>query len=173
MRPEKQSILREIEDELKSAKYVILTDYRGLKSEQMTALRAQLRGNKGNLKVVKNTLLGSASSKTGVGDLGKSLTGPTAMITGQGDITAMAKILRAFIDDNKLPLVKGGVFAGKAITAADVDEMAALPPIEVLLGMMVGTVAAPMQRLVGAMNQKLSSLLYVLKAIEEKKLSGK
>jgi large subunit ribosomal protein L10 len=173
MRPEKQSILREIEGELKGAKYVILTDYRGLKSEQMTALRAQVRSNNANMKVVKNTLLGSASRQTGVADFGKSLTGPTAMITGQGDITAMAKILKAFIDENKLPVVKGGVFAGKAITPADVDEMAALPPIEILMGMMVGTVAAPMQRLVGAMNQKLSSLLYVLKAIEEKKTSGK
>jgi large subunit ribosomal protein L10 len=173
MRPEKESILREINDDLKKAKYVILTDYRGLKAEQLTALRAQMRGGKACFKVVKNSLLGNAARELGYGDIATFLQGPTAMITGDGDITASAKLLKAYIEENKLPVVKGGVFDGKIITAAIVDEMASLPAREILLGMMVGTVAAPMSRLVGAMSQKLSSLLYVLKAIEEKKTSGK
>jgi ribosomal protein L10 len=36
-------------------------------------------------------------------------------------------------------------------------------------GMLVGTIAAPMSNLVGVMSQKLSSLVYVLNAVKEKK----
>jgi large subunit ribosomal protein L10 len=173
MRPEKESMVREIRDDLKKAKYMILADYRGLKAEQMTALRSQMRGGKAGLKVVKNSLLGNAARELGYEDMGKILGGPTAMITGDGDIKVVAKALKTYIEENKLPILKGGILDGKVITAAMVEEMASLPAREILLGMMVGTVAAPMSRLVGAMNQKLASLLYVLKAIEEKKTSGK
>jgi len=55
------------------------------------------------------------------------------------------------------------------LTAVDVEAMSQIPPREVLLGRLVGTIAAPMSQLVGVMRQKVLSLLYVLKAVEEKK----
>jgi len=173
MRPEKESMVRELHEDLKNAKYMILTDYRGLKADQMTALRAQMRSGNAHFKVVKNSLLGNAVREVGYGDIENFLGGPTAMITGDGDITATAKMLKAYVEENKLPIVKGGVLDGKAITAAMVEELASLPAREVLLGMMVGTIAAPMSGMVGALNQKICTLLFVLKAIEEKKTSGK
>jgi hypothetical protein len=41
------------------------------------------------------------------------------------------------------------------------------------LGQVVGTVAAPLSRLVGVLQQKVSSIVYVLKAIENKKNEAK
>jgi large subunit ribosomal protein L10 len=89
-------------------------------------------------------------------------------------VTQVAKVLRAFAKaaTNKLPVVKGGYLSGQTLVAAQVESLADIPPREVLLGRMVGTIAAPMTRLVGAMNQKICSLLYVLKAVADKKAAG-
>jgi len=173
MRPEKQAMVREIREEMEKSKFVILADCRGLRADQMTDLRAKLRAEKSYLKVTKNSFLGKAANELGQNEIAKLLKGPTAMITGAGDVTIAAKILKAFADDNKLPVLKGGMLEGKLYLRADVDALAMLPAREILLGMFVRTVAAPMTGLIGVMNQKVLSLLYVLKAIEEKKTSGK
>ena len=169
MRPEKKAILDEIQGTIEKSAYVVLTEFRGLKVDQMPLLRARLRKTGARMLVVKNSYLSLASGKAGRGDLGGLASGPTAMITGDQDITVVAKLLKAFIQDNGLPVVKGGMLGTRLLTAADVQEMADIPPREILLGRLVGTVAAPMTRLVGVMNQKVLSLLYVMKAIEKKK----
>ena len=92
------------------------------------------------------------------------------MITGKGDISELAKVISGFVKDhNKKAAIKGGCLDGRVLQAADVNALATLPPREVMLGVLVGTVAAPMSQLVGVFNQKLLSLLYVLKAAETKK----
>ena len=58
---------------------------------------------------------------------------------------------------------------GAVLQAADVEALATLPPKKVMQGVLVGTIAAPMSNLVGVMNQKLASLVYVLKAAADKK----
>jgi large subunit ribosomal protein L10 len=72
-----------------------------------------------------------------------------------------------------MPTVKVGVMGNLVLTAAQVDALAELPPREVLLGQVVGTIAAPLSRLVGVMKQKVSTIVYVLKAIEDKKNATK
>ena len=59
-----------------------------------------------------------------------------------------------------------------SLSAEDVDILASIPPREVMLSRFVGTVAAPMSGLVGVMQQKLSTLVYVLKAVEDKKTNA-
>ena len=80
-----------------------------------------------------------------------------------------AKTLSDFIKQHQLPTVKMGVLRGAILSKEDVETLAKLPSREQLLGTLVGTVAAPLTQMVGVLNQKVSSLLYVLKAIEEKK----
>ena len=86
-----------------------------------------------------------------------------------GDVTVVAKLLTKFIKDNERPALKGGRFGTEALSATDIEDMATIPSREVLLGKLVGTIAAPLSQVVGVLNQKVSSLLYVLKAVEEKK----
>jgi len=169
MRAEKESILNEISERIGAAEFVLLTDYSGLNVAAMAELRGQLRGARSRLTVMKNTLVARALD-AGVRDgMAPALKGPTAVVTGVGDITEVAKILKQFTGAHPSASVKGGCLNNSILTAADVEALASLPAREVLLSQVVGTVAAPMTQLVGVMAAKVRSLLYVLKAVEEKK----
>ncbi len=166
MRPEKQSIISEIHGLLEQAGFVFLVDYSGLDVGQLADLRERLRAFDSRVTIAKNTFVRHAGGE----DMAGLLQGPTALVTGTGDVSMAAKALATFIKEHDdKPAMKGGRFEGEVLSAADVVAIASIPPREQLLSMVVGTIAAPMSQLVGVMQQKLSSLLYVLKAVEEKK----
>ena len=171
MRSERESLMTEVRSRLETASYLMLADCRGMKSEQLRELRSQLRGAKTRVTVAKNTIIRIAAKDLGWDDsLSAYLSGPTAMVWGNGDVVQVAKILKNFIKgNNKLPLIKGGRVEGKTITAKDVDALAEMPPREVLVGQLVCTIAAPLSGLVGVMQQKVASLLYALNAVAKKK----
>ena len=168
MRPEKVSIVSEIRSQVQDASFVLLANYQGLKVEQLAELRRQLRGCGAELHVVKNRLFRHVAAERGWQKLDGVLEGPTAMVVGK-DVTGATKILAKFTADNKLPVMKAGILENVYLDKAAIAELAQLPSREELYGKLVGTLAAPMMRLTGAMKQKLSSIVYVLKAIEEKK----
>jgi large subunit ribosomal protein L10 len=95
-----------------------------------------------------------------------------AIVTGT-DVVQAAKTLKKFNSANGMPQVKAGYMGNVYLTSAEIDVLAELPPREVLLAQVVGTVAAPLSRLVGVLQQKVSSIVYVLKAIENKKNEAK
>lgn len=169
MRPEKTEIMREITGRLQDADSAFLLGYGGLTVAEMYTLRQAIRPAGGRALVAKNSMLGKAAASLGWEDLSALLTGPTAVVTGKGDPSELAKALVAFVKAHEKAAVKGGCLDGRVLQAADVDALSTLPSREVMLSMVVGTVAAPLTQLVGVFNQKLLSLLYVLKAVEAKK----
>ena len=169
MRPEKQSIGAELTAKVKGAGYIFLADYKGLSVAKTAELRKQLKGANAKIQVVKNRVFKHVLKGAGVGGLDAGLKGASAMVYGNGDPVATAKVLKDFIKANEKPVIKLGTLQGAMLTAKDVEALAAMPSREIMLGKLVGTIAAPMSSLVGVLNQKVASLLYVLKAIEEKK----
>jgi large subunit ribosomal protein L10 len=169
MRPEKQAVVAEIADRIRDADFAMLVECRGLTVGRMMELRQQLRQKQSRLMVVPNRFLGIAAGAQGIEGLAPCLVGPTAMVTGRGDVTEVAKVLAAYAKANPLLKIKGGVIGRTVIPAGDAESLAKLPPRLVMLGMTVGVIAAPMMGLVGVLNQKVCSLLYVLQAIEKKK----
>ena len=169
MRAEKEAIVSEIQSSVDGAEYVFLTDYRGLSVEKMAALRDELRRAGACVMVVRNAFLGRAMDVLGWGGMESFLEGPTAIISGKGDLSEAAKILKTFGRANNLPPAKGGRLGEKVLSAEDVGMIAALPSRGVLLSVFVGTVCAPMTQLAMVLQQKVLSLLYALKAIEKKK----
>ena len=169
MRLEKKAIVDEIRGQLAGAGYVILADCRGMTVEQMKDLRSQLRGADAVLKVVPNALFGIAAKELGWEGMERFLEGPTAMLVGAGELPKVAKLMRAYVKNANMPVIKGGRLGVQILTPGDVEMMAALPPRDVLLAMAVGTIAAPMTRLAGVMNQKISTLLYALQAVADKR----
>lgn len=153
------------------AEYTLLVDYRGLTVKDMAEFRGHLRSSGASCRVVKNSLLGRAGAERGWAASGSLLTGPTAIITG-GDVMEVSRLLKTFAKGRGLPAAKGGILGDRMLSAGDVVALAEIPSRDVLLGAVVGTLAAPMSNLVGVMSQKLSSLLYVLRAVEEKRKSG-
>jgi large subunit ribosomal protein L10 len=163
LRPEKVAMYNEVQEEVSGALYMILADCTGMSMPQTLALKKELSGAEAKLKVVKNRMLSLICE-----DLGK-VTGPTAMISGSGDVVEVAKIIKKFATENKKPELKGGLVEGTVLSAADAEKLASMPGKKELQAKLVGTLAAPMTQLVGVMDQKVCSLLYVLNAVREKK----
>ena len=172
IRPEKQAMYSEVQENVSGALYMILADYKGMSMPETDEFKKLLRGANARVKVVKNSMLGRISSEMGFDGLAGKLTGPTAMIFGAGDVAEVAKIIRKFSADKERPAVKGGVLEGTVLSAKDVVELAKLPGKKEMQAKLVGTLAAPMSQLVGVMNQKVCSLLYVLNAVGAKKESA-
>lgn len=167
IRPEKQAMYNEVQEQASGALYMLLTDYKGMTMPETDEFKKQLRGADARVKVVKNTTLNRINREMGVEMDG--ITGPTAMIFGAGDVVEVAKILKKFTAEKEKPAIKGGVLEGAVLSADEVLQLAKLPGKQELQAKVVGTLAAPMTQLVGVMNQKVSSLLYVLNAVREKK----
>jgi len=168
MRPEKKSIYDEINTRVSDSEYLLVAEYKGLKVDQISDLRRQLRKGGARMQVVKNRLMRLIARGKGWDKIEPSLKGQSAIVTGK-DIVRAAKTLKEFKGTSGLPQVKAGYMGDVYLSSAQVDALADLPPREVLLGQVVGTVAAPLSRLVGVLQQKVSSIVYVLKAIEDKK----
>ena len=168
MRLEKQSIVKEIQTQLEASNYVLVTAYRGLKVAGFAELRRRLAPEKTRLQVVRNAFLRIAADQCGKGDVMSFVEGPVAIVTG-GDVTRVAKVLRTYARENVALKVCGGIFESAPLTPEGVEQLADIPSREVLYSQLVGTLAAPMQQLVGVLSQKLLSIVYVLKAIGEKK----
>lgn len=169
MRPEKKSIVDELRGKVSDATFVILADYRGLSVAKTEELRRRLGGVSAQFQVIQNRLFRLVAKELSYKGFDEGIKGPSAMVYGKGDVVQAAKVLRDFIKENELPVIKLGSLDGAVLSAADVTELAGLPSKTELHAMLVRTLAAPMTQLVGVMQQKVASIVYVLKAVEEKK----
>jgi large subunit ribosomal protein L10 len=91
------------------------------------------------------------------------------VVFGDGDLAQTARLMRDYRKEHDLPEFKAGSMDHSILDVDQIVQIANLPAREVLLGQAVGTIAAPMTQLVGVLQQKLLSLLYVLKAAQENK----
>ena len=135
--PDKTAAVAEIVEDFRTANATVLTEYRGLSVGLMKQLRRSL-GTKNKYSVVKNTLTKLAAKEAGV-DLDPSLlAGPSAVAFIKGDPIDAAKALRDFSKENPLLVIKGGIFEGKAVTTAEIMQLANLESREVLLAKIAG-----------------------------------
>lgn len=169
MRSEKTSIIEELRNKVKDSSFLIVADYQGLNVGKTEELKRRLRGVKAQFQVIQNRMFKRVASELKQPGLEKGIAGPSAMVYGKGDVVQAAKVLKDFIKENNLPAIKIGSLQGAVLSADDVQQLANLPSREVLLATLVGTIAAPLTQLVGVLQQKVASVVYVLKAIQEKK----
>ena len=143
--PEKTAAVAEIVEDFRTANATVLTEYRGLSVGLMKQLRRSL-GVKNKYSVVKNTLTKIAAKEAGV-DLDPALlVGPSAVAFIKGDPIDAAKALRDFAKENPLLVIKGGIFDGKAVTTAEIMQLANLESREVLLAKIAGAMKASMSK---------------------------
>jgi large subunit ribosomal protein L10 len=169
MRNEKISILNEVIERVKASDFCFILNYGGLKVTQLTTLRQELNKLNSRAMVVKNTYLGKVAKELGWADVSAMLSGPTAVVTGQGDVTEVAKLLVEFVKKNDKAAIKGASLEAAALSAADVDALSKLPSKDTMRAMLLGTLTAPATSLVRVLNAPLLNALYALKAYEEKK----
>ena len=169
MRHEKISILNEVIERVKASDFCFIVNYGGLKVTQLTTLRQELVKLNAQAMVVKNTYLGKVAKDLGWADVSAMLSGPTAVVTGSGDVAEVAKVLVEFVKKNEKASIKGASLEAATLSAADVEALSKLPSKDAMRGMLLGTLMAPATSFVRVLNAPLLNVLYALKAYEEKK----
>jgi large subunit ribosomal protein L10 len=165
-RTEKERVVAELVERLRSTESLIVANYRGLTNAELVALRAKLRGSGAQLQVVKNTLTRRAAEEAGTEPLLALLEGPTAIafVETDGDPIAVAKALSDTAKETKVLAFRGGIMSGRSITADDVEELAKLPAPEVVKSQLVGVIVAPLTQLVGLIAAPLRDLVGLIDA---------
>jgi large subunit ribosomal protein L10 len=163
---QKESVVAELAERLRSTDTLIVADYRGLTMPQVDALRTELLTHGARFQVVKNTLTRRAAEEAGADHLLALLDGPTAIafLESDGDPAAVAKALRAAARETQVIEVRGGLIQGRPISADEIATLATLPSLDVLRGQLVGAIAAPLSTVVGLFNAPLRDLVGVLQA---------
>ena len=163
-RPDKEQLVVELKEKIGNAKALYYTDFTGLNVKSMTELRRRLRKAKVEYVVIKNTLALRAVNESGL--VSQKLKGPTGIVIAK-DPVAAAKVLTDFAKDNdKRPAVKGGLFDGRSVDAAQVAKLANMPSREQMLSQLGGYMQAPMTQFATAMNSLLSNFAGAFEALK-------
>ena len=164
MRPEKTYIVADIQATLKNSPFLLIADYSGMEVKHFEELRVRLGRVDAQIHVIKNTFLKRAIKALGLPELNGALSGQTAMITGESDICAAAKILKTFISEFERPALKAGILDDAILSVEQIKALADLPSKDVLQAKLLGLLLAPATKLVRVLNEPASSLARVLQA---------
>ena len=161
----------EITERLNNSKAMVLVDFKGITVEEISALRGKFREAGVDYVVLKNTLARRAMDEAGITELDHLLVGPSAFAFGMKDEVGPAKVIAEFIEQSKSDkmTVKAGIVSGKVIDAAGVLALSKLPPKEVLIAKMMGSLNAPVTNFVGVLSATLRSLVYAVDAVRKQK----
>jgi large subunit ribosomal protein L10 len=145
---------------------LLVADYRGLTMPQIDELRTRLLASGARFTVVKNTLTRRAAEAAGTDALLALLDGPSAIafLDAEGDMVAAAKALADSARETRVLEIRGGIMQGRAVTAAEVESLATLPPADVLRGQVLGAIVAPLTTLAGLLNAPLQNLVGLIDA---------
>jgi large subunit ribosomal protein L10 len=164
----KSQNVEEIKEKISKAQSVVLVDYRGLNVEQLTELRSRYRKAGVEYKVYKNTMMRFAFKDAGLEEFNQFLKGPSAIAFGYDDPVQVAKVTSEFAKTNEKLEIKAGIVDGKVIDLEGVNNLASLPPREVLLAQVLGGFNAPIQGFANVLQGTIRGLAIVLNAIAEK-----
>lgn len=167
-RPEKILAIKEITELVEKSEYCFVLNYGGLTVSKFAELRKELAKAESAVKVVKNAYLAKVASEKGWEGIDAVLTGPTAMVTGAGDPAEVAKVIVEFLKKNVNASVKAAQLDTATLDQAQVEALSKLPSKDVMRAMFLGTLQAPASSLVRVFAAPLQSVLYVLKAKQDK-----
>jgi large subunit ribosomal protein L10 len=165
---QKQAVVAEVSAELARAQAVVLAEYRSLQVGEMTELRRRARGSGVYLRVLKNTLARRAVADTPFKGLAEQMVGPLAYGISS-DPVAVAKVLQEFAKGNDKLVIKAGAMPNVMMSAKEVVALAQLPSRQELLGMVLGTMQAPVAKFVRTLNEIPGKFVRTLAAVRDQK----
>ena len=164
---QKQATVSEVQTRLAGAQAVIVAEYRGLNVERVTQLRSKARKSGVYLRVLKNTLARRAIKGTPFEKLSEQMVGPLMYGISQ-DPVAGAKVLSEFAKENEQFVIKAGAMPNAVMSVQEIKALAQLPSREQLLAMLLGTLQAPMAKLVRTLNEVPGKFVRTLAAYRDK-----
>ena len=168
MRAEKQILTKEYTARLNASPFFIVANYKGLKVAHLTELRKRLQKAGAEIHVVKNSAFRIAAREAGLAGLPSVLTGQLAVVTGQKDISAAAKVVKNFAAEFDKLKVQFGYLDNQPLAEAAIVALADLPSLDVLRATLLGLLNAPATRLVRLLKTPAEQLARVIKAKSEK-----
>ena len=158
---QKKAVVEGLADKLGRCASSVLVKYEGITVDEDTKMRKALREAGVEYSVIKNTLIGKACDKVGFEALKPNLEGMNAIAISYDDPIAPAKILKEYAEKIETFEIRGGILEGSVVDAATVNELAEIPPKEVLIA-----------KLLGSMQSPLYKFAYVLQAVVDKDAEG-
>jgi large subunit ribosomal protein L10 len=153
---------------LEKSQALVLADYRGLPMADLSALRGKVREANGEFHVTKNTLTELAMKEVGLPAASDMFEGPTAVGFAFDDPPALAKAIVDFAKDSQFMKIKGGYLGNRVLSVAEVEALAALPPLPIVQAQLLGVIAAPAARLAGVIASGVRQVVNVIKAYADK-----
>jgi large subunit ribosomal protein L10 len=165
---QKGTIVEGLAENLSRASIALISEYKGMTAGQSDDMRRRLRAVRGEFRVAKNTLVRLAIKDTRYEALGEKLGGPVGLILSYADPVELAKTVTSMRELADKFKVRGGVLDGKALSAEEVQALAALPPREVIFAQLLGLLQAPATRLARLLNEPGSAMARLLDAISKR-----
>ncbi len=165
---QKKAVVSEVTDAIASAQAGVLAEYRGLTVSQLTELRSAARESNVFIRVVKNNLAKLVIKGSDFECLTEHFVGPV-IFSASEDPVAVAKVMSKFAKDFDDLNITAGAMNGELMDAQVIGNLAKLPGREELLGMLVGTLNAPIQKLVQTMNEVPGRFVRTLAAVADSK----
>jgi large subunit ribosomal protein L10 len=159
---QKRAVVDVLTERIRGCETMIVTDYRGLSVGQVADVRAQLREAGATFHVAKNTLARIAAREADKASLVDLLQGPTAIAFVADDPAAAAKKLSDIARQTRILAVRGGFMDGRMLSAAEIGQLADVPPRDVLRAQVLGAVMSPMQSAYNVLAAPLREFLVVL-----------
>ena len=172
---DKERLVTELTERLKSTDTLLVADYRGLTMPQIDDLRSKLLEHGARFAVVKNTLTRRAAEAAGSDTLLALLEGPTAIafLESDGDPVAVAKALVDAARETRVLELRGGMLEGRPVEPGEIESLAKLPPLDILRGQVLGAVTAPLTGIVALFTAPLQDLYGLIDArIEQLQAQG-
>lgn len=162
--------LKDIKAKVGKANSILFSDFKGVNSKDLTAFREEIREKGGEVLVSKNTLLKKALIENNVEEkVAEGLNGQTVAILSYGDPVATIKSFFDFSSKVEKLKAKSGIFENKLVSEKELSEISKLPSKQELIGKLVGSMKSPIFGLVNTLNQTQSRVVYLFKAIADKK----
>ena len=164
----KEMIVRDLEDFLGGVRNAVMVDISTLNAEDNLDYRNLLRKEGVTVNVVKNSLARRVLAGQGYDFPEESLSGPTAILTSEGDAITTSKLVADWRKSKKkkVPL-KGGLLEGEVLGPEDAEKLIDMPSVQETQQMLVSVIAAPLSELVGITNNILSGVPAVVQSIAD------
>lgn len=165
----KQMIVQFLNQEMNSAKSVILLDYKGIDVENIHQFRRYCRKYDVQFKVIKNTLFQRAIKETDFQCLDEFIDGPTSILYSKEDSVSPAKAISTYDKKINKFKIKIGSLNGGVLSAEQITELSKLPTKDVLTSQLLGVLNGPARSFVSVLNQTIGGFVNIMNNIKEKK----
>ncbi len=155
-RSDKEQLVIELKERMKGATALYFTDFTGINVKKMTELRRRFRKAGVEYVVIKNSLALRAVNESGLTTA--RLKGPTGVVVTKDPISA-AKVLVTFAKENdKKPVMKGGIWDGNAIDSDMLLRLSTMPTRNEALSIFAGCMNSPLMMFALALDARREQL---------------